>query len=135
MRLEDLKKSIQRVRSAVCGYSYVPERSNTGEPNDEEADITDFLADLRHLCAEEGLDFDTLDKRAAHHFSTERTSCLLSNGLHFSQIDAQLLEKQASILGAIVYDDMHPDEDERLCLAGLWELAHALLDQIEDAQT
>ena len=42
-------------------------------------------------------------------------------------VDRDLLERQAAILGRIV-DGNDPTEEERLCLERLWELVHTILD-------
>jgi len=42
-------------------------------------------------------------------------------------VDRELLERQAAILGRIV-DGEHPTEEERSCVEGLWELVHTILD-------
>ena len=42
-------------------------------------------------------------------------------------VDRELLERQAAILGRIVDGD-HPTEEERSCLEGVWEFLHRILD-------
>ena len=44
-----------------------------------------------------------------------------------ANVDPELLEQQAAILGKIA-DGSHPTEEERSCLKGLWELVHTMLD-------
>jgi hypothetical protein len=39
---------------------------------DVESSITDILADLRHLCDKNGLDFATRDKTAYMHYLAEK---------------------------------------------------------------
>ena len=43
------------------------------------------------------------------------------------EVDPELLERQAAILGKIV-DRGKPTEEERSCLEGLWEFVHTILD-------
>ena len=45
----------------------------------------------------------------------------------FGNIDRELLERQAAILGRIV-DGGNPAEEERTCLGGVWEFLHTILD-------
>ena len=49
--------------SRIAGYK--------GEP-DYEADITDLLTDLRHFCAQAGLNFDALFEASRCHYEAER---------------------------------------------------------------
>jgi hypothetical protein len=54
---------VARARVAIKGYA--------GEFHDLEANITDVLCDLRHLCAAKQMDFDHIDKVAKMHFEAE----------------------------------------------------------------
>ena len=47
-----------------------------------------------------------------------------------ADVDPELLERQAAILGKIV-DGGHPTEEERSCLEGLWEFVHTILDSLQ----
>jgi hypothetical protein len=57
-----------RAERTVRHYSRVP--GYRGEA-DYGADITDFLADLRHLCRRAGLDFDQMVAMSRRHFEEE----------------------------------------------------------------
>ena len=58
-----------RAERLVRHYSRTPGYS--GEA-DHEADITDLLADLRHFCAGNRLDFDDIVRKSRLHFEAER---------------------------------------------------------------
>lgn len=42
-----------------------------GGKNDPETQIADLLADLRHLCDLEALDWSDIDRHAYHHYASE----------------------------------------------------------------
>ena len=59
----------KRAERTVRHYSRVP--GYKGEP-DYEADIADFLTDLRHFCAGAALDFEEMVERSRRHYEAER---------------------------------------------------------------
>jgi hypothetical protein len=61
------RKYIETARAALARAAWV--RGET--PDYGEDAVTDLLADIRHLCASAGLDFDRCDRVAAMHFEAE----------------------------------------------------------------
>ena len=60
-------KRIEHARFAIASACFA-----RGEaPTYNEDAVTDLLADLRHLCAEHGFDYDRCDRVAAMHFDDE----------------------------------------------------------------
>lgn len=58
---------IETARAALARAAWV--RGET--PAYGEDDVTDLLADIRHLCTAAGLDFERCDRIAAMHFHDE----------------------------------------------------------------
>lgn len=54
----------ENARFKIAGYS--------GEPDDLETDLYDFLTDLRHMAAQHGLDFNEAIARSRMHFKAEQ---------------------------------------------------------------
>lgn len=57
-------KRVKRVKAAIKPYL-------EGEDMLTDAVIIDVLADMRHLCAKVGIDFDNCNRIAAGHFMEE----------------------------------------------------------------
>jgi hypothetical protein len=62
------RRHIETARAALARAAWV-----RGEaPAYGEDAVTDLLADIRHLCAAAGLEFDRCDRVAAMHFEAEQ---------------------------------------------------------------
>lgn len=61
-----------RARRAIGSeYSQYPKGAR---PRLQPEDVTDILADLRHLCDKRGYDFGALDRSAYQHYAAEKGS-------------------------------------------------------------
>lgn len=66
------KRRAQSALRVASGYSMTDEARNLGlKSHDLEADITDLLTDLRHLCQYKSIDFDRKVSQSDYHYTAE----------------------------------------------------------------
>lgn len=61
-------------RRAETAYRCIIGYRTWGESGDNETDVADFICDLRHLCDEQGWEWETILSRADLHYQAERES-------------------------------------------------------------
>ena len=65
-------KSVKAARHARAALREHKSRCGTPPTEDTLTCLTDLLADLRHMCAVDGVDFEAAERMALEHFFAEK---------------------------------------------------------------